>query len=279
MSEPSVPSTGSVWRCGEVPVDSQFDAVYAPRTRTDRAGMPPAVAAHALTRYCRRGDLVLDPDCGAGTTLTEALRGGRHAVGLTADRRLWEIARANVTAAKRAGAIGDGTVLAGGTAVLSGIGGAGLIGRVALVLTTIRSRPGSGPASTTAVDNLADTLSRCVPLLRPGGHVVITARPHRVDDELVDLPGLILTAGRGAGLRPAQRRAALVARTTLSRVAPKNRRPRDGRLRVMRVAHHDIVVLRAPDRPALAAARLPRELRTGRLLHDLECAELLRCAA
>ena len=108
MSEPTVPAPGSVWRCGEVPVDAQLDAVYTPRTRTDRACMPPAVAAHALVRYSRRGDLVLDPDCGAGTTLTEALRAGRHAVGLTSDRRLWEIARTNVTAAKRAGAIGDG---------------------------------------------------------------------------------------------------------------------------------------------------------------------------
>jgi modification methylase len=268
--------TDSVWRSGEIPVDGQFDAVYTQRTRTDRDGMPPAVAAHALRHYTRRGDLVLDPDCGAGATLIEALRGGRHAVGLIADRRLWEIARANVTAVKRAGAIGDGTVLAGGSDLLSGVACAGLTGRVDLVLTTIHHHARLNRRSTAAVDNLADTLFRCVPLLRPGGHVVITARPSRVADELLDLPGLILAAGRAAGLHPAHRRAALVA-TATPRRTPRHR----GRqlLPVMRVAHHDMVVLRAPDHPTWVAAPLPRELTAPGMQLAPEHACLLRSAA
>jgi modification methylase len=268
--------TDPVWLSGEIPVDGQFDAVYTPRTRTDRGGMPPAVAAHALRHYTQRGDLVLDPDCGTGATLTEALRGGRHAVGLTADRRLWEIARANVTAVKRAGAIGDGTVLTGGSEPLSGVACAGLTGRIDLVLTTIRNRASVDWRSSAAVDNLANTLSHCVPLLRPGGHVVITARPHHTADELLDLPGLILAAGRAAGLRPAHRRAALVAKAT-----PRRTPRRGGRqpLPIMRVAHHDVVVLRAPDHPTRIAAPLPRELTVPRLRLATEHARLLRSAA
>ncbi|MFI9387595.1 DNA methyltransferase [Kutzneria sp. NPDC052558] len=262
MPEPTVPFQGAVWRSGEVPFSDQFDTVYGPHVQADRMAMPPAVAAHALTRYTRRGDLVLDPDCGAGTTLAEALRAGRHAVGATANRRWWEIARASVTAAKRAGAIGDGTVLAGCPSVLAGPAGVGLIGRATLVLTTIRSHPGPDWRPTTAVDNLADTLSHCLPLLRPGGHLVITARPRHVAGELIDLPGLILAAGRVAGLRPAHRRAALIARTTPKRITPdsRTRRGRRPAAPVMRVAHQDVVVLRAPDLPAAVAVPLPDRL-------------------
>jgi modification methylase len=129
------------------------------------------------------------------------------------------------------------------------------------------------------VDNLTDMLARCVPLLRPGGHVVITARPHRVGDELIDLPGLIVAAGRTAGLRPAHRRAALVAKNTPPRLAPTGlaRRSRDrGMPPVRRVAHHDVVVLRTPDQPAVAATRLRRDRRVAHLRPD---SDLLRSAA
>jgi modification methylase len=267
MPEPTTPSSGSVWRSGEVPVDDQLDSLYGPHTQADQTAMPPAVAAHALTRYCRRGDLVLDPDCGAGTTLIEALRSGRHAVGATADRRSWEIARANITTAKHAGAVGDGTVLAGSSRMLTGTAGAGLTGRVALVLTTIRHHRGGARRSTAAVDNLAETLSHCLPTMRPGAHVVIAARPQRAGGELVDLPGLILAAGRAVGLRPAHRRVALTAKARSATVAPDSR-TRHSRCRmtpVMRVAHHDIVVFRAPDLPVAAAAPLPRDLSAVRL--------------
>ena len=80
-----------------------------------------------VQRIPRPGETVLDPQCGAGTVLVEALRSGRHAVGITEMPRWWPVARANATAAKRDGATTDGMVLDGpldrATARLSGLTG------------------------------------------------------------------------------------------------------------------------------------------------------------
>ncbi|WP_327352248.1 TRM11 family SAM-dependent methyltransferase [Streptomyces sp. NBC_01304] len=44
--------------------------------------MLPALADHAIRTYTRPGDLVLDPMCGIGTTLVEALHLDRNAIGV-----------------------------------------------------------------------------------------------------------------------------------------------------------------------------------------------------
>ena len=54
-------------------------------------------------------------------------------------------------------------------------------------------------------------LAGCAVLLRPGGTVVITARPWRRRGELTDLPAAVVVAGAAAGLEPAGRCAALLA--------------------------------------------------------------------
>ena len=58
--------------------------------------MLPAIAAHAIRHYTQPGDLVLDPMCGIGTTLVEALHAGRCAVGVEYEPHWVRIARANV---------------------------------------------------------------------------------------------------------------------------------------------------------------------------------------
>jgi tRNA G10 N-methylase Trm11 len=44
--------------------------------------MLPDLAAHAIKAYTAPGDLVLDPMCGSGTTLVEAVRSGRDSFGV-----------------------------------------------------------------------------------------------------------------------------------------------------------------------------------------------------
>jgi modification methylase len=260
----------SVWAAGRLSMAEQLGGHYHPRIRADHDAMPPAVAAHALVRYSRRGDLVLDPDCGAGTTVVEALRCGRHAVGVTADTRLWEIARTTITTIKRAGAVGDGMMLDGRLRRLSGPFGAGLAGRVDLLLTTVRSQHSVATRaghrrnhrSTDPVDNLAVALAHCVPLLRPGGYAVITARPQRRDGELVDLPGQIVAAGRVAGLVAVQRCVAVVGDLRGSGVATRaGFAERQAAARACAagtptalIAHHDVIVLQAPDHAEQPAA-------------------------
>ena len=153
-SEDAVPAR-SVWPTGSVDRVAQLAAGgYLPATASDTSGIPPAVAAHAVRAYTEPGDMVLDPDCGAGTVLVEALRAGRHAVGMTGGRG-WPVARANLTAAKLAGALSDGMVLqrpgrrSGYPARRPGGGHRGRTGRIGRsgrsALDVRSSRPRTGP--------------------------------------------------------------------------------------------------------------------------------------
>ena len=169
----------SVWPTGQHTARAQLrEAGCVPGTEFDHERIPPAIAAHAIAAWTLAGDLVLDPDCGAGTVLTESLRAGRHALGLTVRKPWWTLARANVTAAKTAGAWCDGSVLEVRPRMLATVRAAGLVGRVGLVLTVLRTGPETDRVES-AVGEFAKTLQYCEPLLRPAGHVVIVARPCR----------------------------------------------------------------------------------------------------
>jgi modification methylase len=207
----SVSTLGSVWLTGTQSLGAQLaDRGYHRTTGSDSALMPPAIAAHAIATLTCPGDVVLDPDCGAGTTIVAALHAGRHAIGLTAHRRWWQLARTNVTATKARGAFVDGMVLIldrrPGTVVAAET--AGLTGRVDLLLTTLRS-----PDPSDGLNRLCTLLTESRQLVRPGGHVVVTTAPQRHPTrlDLLDLPSQILAAGSAAGFAPITRCVALTA--------------------------------------------------------------------
>ncbi|MEU6573580.1 DNA methyltransferase [Streptomyces sp. NPDC046805] len=263
----------SVWPTGQLDSQAQLaEGGYVPETAQDSGRIPPAVAAHAIATYTRPGDTVLDPDCGAGIVLTEALRAGRHAIGLTGQRRWWPIARANVTAAKYDGAAADGMVLEHPPATAAARL-AGLAGHIALILTALRPtafahqprRPGDGEAAPDdPAARLRQTLSECRPLLRPGGHVIVTIRPRRHRGYLLDLTGPVSEAGEAAGLIPTDRCVALLAELRgdrlITHTSPTQRRSAGRRQRATGhpatlVVHHDVAVFRAPAEAAQVTAR------------------------
>ncbi|WP_435120025.1 DNA methyltransferase [Amycolatopsis thermoflava] len=264
--EPPMPVL-SVWPTGQRdPLAQLRDDGCVSGTETDTDRIPPAVAAHTIATYTRPGDLVLDPDCGAGTVLVEALRAGRHALGLASRRRWWTLARANVTAAKTAGAWRDGSVLNARPKVLATVRAAGLIGRVGLVLTTLRtayraSSPDRDPVESALAD-LATTLLYCEPLLRSGGHVAVIARPlRRPDGALVDLTTRLITAATSAGLAPVERCIALTAGLRGSRLVTRAslaERRAAARARATGsptalTAHHEVLVFQLAHDAELAA--------------------------
>lgn len=268
--EPPVPPP-SVWPTGQRELSVQLrEAGCVSGTETDPHLIPPAVAAHAIVTYTHPGELVLDPACGAGTVLVEALRAGRHALGLTPHQRWWALARANVTAAKAAGAWRDGSVLDAHPKVLVGIRAAGLVGRVGLVLTALRtpadastSSPDRDPDTEldTALADLAATMSYCEPLLRSGGHLVVVARPRRhPDGALVDLPTRLITAAASAGLAPVERCIALTAALRGSRLVTRasfSERRAVARAQgapVALTAHHEVLVFQLEHDAELSAA-------------------------
>ena len=102
----------SVWATGQASPAVQRRGRYVPESSAHPAKMLPAVAAHAITHYTRPGELVLDPMCGIGTTLVEAVHRGRRAVGVEYETRWAQLARANLDLAGP-GRAGAGQVITG----------------------------------------------------------------------------------------------------------------------------------------------------------------------
>ncbi|MFD8716926.1 DNA methyltransferase [Streptomyces sp. NPDC059629] len=266
----------SVWPTGELDgYDQLAEGRYAPETAQDVGRMPPAIAAHAITAYTRPGDTVVDPDCGAGTVLVEALRLNRGAVGLTGHRRWWPVARANVCAAKHDGATPDGMVLdhppAAAAARL-----AGLVGHVGLVLFSLRPAPAGhqriiaetdgGRAPGDAGTRLREALNAFRPLVRVGGHIIVTVRPQHHRGHLLNLTGQVHRAAHAAGLVPVERCVTLLAELRGDRMvlttSPVQRRRTARQTRatghpIALTAHLDVLVFRAAHEAAAADAVRP----------------------
>lgn len=271
----------SVWPVAQQSARAQRAGRYLPESTAHPARMLPATARRAIETYTAPGDIVLDPMCGIGTTLVEALHLARHAVGVEYEPRWADLARANLIDAETAGAGGDWQVHTGDARQLGRLVDPTLAGRVGLVLTSppygasthgqVRARPGQGVAKAdcaysadranlahVGTDKLlagfAEILAACVPLLRPGGIVAVTARPWRANGALVDLPTAVLAAGEAAGLVPYERLVALLVGLRGEALVPRasffaldqvrKARRRGCPLRV--IAHEDVLLLRKP---------------------------------
>jgi modification methylase len=275
----------SVWLTGQQHVQTQLrDRGYVPGSAKDIQRISPAVAEHAIALYSEPGDLVVDPDCGAGTVPTEAVRAGRHSVGFTPDPWSWRLARANLSTAKRAGAWPDGRIIETGPASRLVACEAGLRRRADLVLTAVRVPTTSDSPSPDS--DLTASVRTWADLLRPGGHAVILLGPRRAPDgTLVDLPSAVLDAVTAVRLIPIDRCVALLAPIRGGRITGRKsgigRRtaagPVDGH-RTASVAHHTVLVLRAPElespaRPVFASAWSAVRTRTDLRARSLVLAE------
>ena len=259
----------SVWLTCQQPARDQRRGRYVPHTTRHPAKMLPTLAAHAITTYTRPGDLVLDPMCGAGTTLVEAVRAGRHAIGVDIEPAFVDLAQANLDLAERDGATGHGMVVCGDASDLPRLLPRRLRGTVDLV----RSAPGQGVhkrhhryGDSTGgnlayagwhglLAGFARIMAGCTAMLRPGGTLIITSRPvRRQPDDLIDLPGQLLDTATAAGLQQVERCAALLAAVKDDRIVHRAsmfallavRRARAAGIPVALVAHEDVYVLRRP---------------------------------
>jgi hypothetical protein len=273
---------GSVWLTGQQPSRELRRGRYVAESITHPGKMLPTIARYAINTYTDPGDLVLDPMAGIGTTVVEAMHLDRHGVGVEYEERWAALAAVNVALAEKQGAPGTGVVYTGDSRNLPTLLAPQMHGTVALVITS----PPYGPSTHGHVrtpgprrgkvrklhhryggtDNLAyrdhDTLARgfteilagCRTVLRPGGHVVITARPYRRHGELVDIPGMVVVAGQAAGLELVEECVALMAGVRNGVLVPrasffqqKNVRDAiaDGDPQWL-VQHEDVIVLQLP---------------------------------
>jgi len=272
----------SVWLTGQQPSRVQRAGRYVPASVAHPGKMLPAIAAHAITDYTEPGDLVLDPMCGIGTSLIEAVHAGRDAVGVEYEPPWAQLARRNLHHARAQGATGHGTVHQGDARQISSLLDPELAGRVALVLTSppygsslhgqVTARPGAGvdkrnhrysrdPGNLAHVgldrllEAMVDILTACTALLRPGGIVAMTVRPYWERGALVDLPGRLTTAITDhTGLTLFERNVALLAGVRGDSLIPRAsffqlahiRKARAAGIPRHLIAHEDLLVFRNP---------------------------------
>ncbi|GAA2110044.1 TRM11 family SAM-dependent methyltransferase [Streptomyces synnematoformans] len=282
-----MPSPLSVWNTAPTSAPAQRRNRYVPGSAAHPAKMLPRIAAHAIATYTRPGDLVLDPMCGIGTTLVEAIHLGRHALGVEYERKWVTLARRNVAHATHQGGSGSGDVRCGDARRLTQLIHAEHHGEVALVVTSppygrsvhgqVRSTRETGErgvvkkdyryshdpsnlahvATDRLLDAFTDILTQCRHVLRPGGTVVVTTRPWRERGELIDLPSAVLAAGQAAGLTPSERCVALLAGIRDSRLITRPsffqmKNVQDARRQGTPLAviqHEDVLVFTRPRQP------------------------------
>ena len=284
-ADPAPPESGSpavsVWSTAQTSPAAQRAGRYVPDSTAHPAKMLPAVAAHAIAHYTQPGDLVLDPMCGIGTSLIEALRLGRRAVGVEYEPHWVHVTRANLELAHHTGVDTEGRVFHGDARQLATLLPPDYLGQAALVVTS----PPYGPSTHGQVSAAPDTgvhkfhhrygntldrgnlanighhrllagfttiLAATVAFLRPGGHIAITIRPWREHAELIDLPSQILACGHRAGLIPVERCVALLARVAEHDLVARGsffqrdfiRKQRHAGLPLHLIAHEDVLVFR-----------------------------------
>jgi DNA methylase len=264
---------------------------YLPASTAHPGKMLPELARTIIRAYSQPGELVLDPMCGIGTTLVEAIHLDRDSAGVELEPRWASLAAANVALAREQGAPAHALCLQGDARRL----GRGLLdelaGAVALILTSPpyghslhgQVKAGHGrpvekwddrysrnpgnlahlPASSGRRPSFADALGEipagCERMLAPDGRLVLTARPYRSQGVLVDLPGQIVRLAARAGLTLAERRVALLCGLRDSRLVPRtsffqlNHQRRSTFERMLLIAHEDVLVF-TPERPNTAHA-------------------------
>jgi modification methylase len=241
----------AIWPCAQKTSQTQRRGRYLPESNQHPGKMLPALARQAIETYSDPGDVVLDPMCGIGTTLVEAIHAGRHGLGIELDRRWANLARANIAHASTQGAPDSAQVIEGDARHLPEIvptptrllrspaaKQSGPDGTVDLVLTSppyacgvagslvqrdgrIRDeatfnysadRANLGHARGDAyLRAMAEVYAACASVLKPGGFLVLVTKDMRSEGALRNLSGQTITLCEDIGLRYWQRVIGLLA--------------------------------------------------------------------
>ena len=143
--------------------------------------MLPELARRAISAYSDLGDLVVDPMCGIGTTLVEAIHLGRNALGIELEPRWASLATANLAHAREQGATGKAGVVEGDASELPR-----LLTRNARQL--LRS---SGRNAKTSESKVARLGAGSVDL-------ILTSPPYACQIEMIDKPAWLAGGSLGA---------------------------------------------------------------------------------
>jgi DNA modification methylase len=241
--------------------------------------MAPELARRIVCEYSDPDELVVDPFCGIGTTLVEAARLGRRAVGIEIEPRWADLARANLAYACPDDATLSAEVRTGDARGLTEAA-PDLAGTVGLVATSPpygcdvgnpdRSAWGAGgglcpvrhrnysPERTNLgharaeayLEAVAQAYAGSFALLRPGGVMVTVTRNTRRDGACFDLAAVTVEIARRIGFTYLQHVVALLCALRGGDLAARpsfwqlvqTRRARSHGRPVHLVAHEDVLV-------------------------------------
>lgn len=166
------------------------------------------LACRAIADFTATGDLIIDPMCGAGDTLLEAIKADRLAIGIEYQKYWADMARRRIEAATgNSKSLGYGVVVHGDPFKIGQLVGSDVKGRAALVIAS----PQNGTAPSVGdpdgvcgdLDDLAAgftvVLEQCRELLRPDGHLVIITAPVRQDGRRIELNSMTHESALNAG--------------------------------------------------------------------------------
>jgi DNA modification methylase len=230
----------AVWACAQTTGHIQRAGRYLPESTAHPGKMLPDLARRITVEYAPHGGLVVDPMCGIGTTLVEAVTQGRRAVGVELEARWADLARKNLAMALPADRAGLGEVRTGDARRLPELL-ADLAGTVDLVATSppYACTPGmidkpawrrGGALARRDTENysadranlghargaaylaeMATVYAGCFQALRPGGLLVTVTRNLRRQGRVFDLAAATVTLAEQAGYQYLQHIVALLA--------------------------------------------------------------------
>ena len=107
--------TTTIWQFARVSPLKQREGFYCKESMCHPAKMPTNLAQAIILTYTKRGDLILDPMTGIGTTVIEAIKLGRNAIGIEYEERFRKICNKNLilTREKMGNDIGKGLFIRG----------------------------------------------------------------------------------------------------------------------------------------------------------------------
>jgi modification methylase len=279
----------AVWPCAQTTSQWQRHGRYLPESNRHPGKMLPALARRAIETYSDPGDLILDPMCGIGTTLVEAIHAGRRAVGVELEPRWAKLARANIEHAHQQGASSPAHVIEGDArqtprlltdahhrqvdlivtsppyaCQIADVSNENIVsgnGPIRRVDTTNYSADRSNLGHARGVNYLAamgEVYEACAAALKPAGFLVLVTKDMRSGGALHNLSGDTITLCEGLGLRYWQRVIGLLATLRDSELVMRPsfwqmlhaRRARARGERTHIVAHEDVLVFRKPHTPA-----------------------------
>lgn len=287
----------AVWSCAQTTSQWQRHGRYLPESNRHPGKMLPALARRAIETYSDPGDLILDPMCGIGTTLVEAIHTGRRAVGIELEPRWAKLARANIEHTHHHGANTNARVIEGDARHASKLLTETQQGQVNLIVT---SPPYACQVADVSVENLishcgplrredtsnyspdrnnlghargntyltamSEVYEACAAVLKPGGFLVLVTKDMRSGGALRNLSGDTIKLGEAAGLCYWQRIIGLLATIRENEIVMRPsfwqmlhaRRSHARGERTHIVAHEDVLVFRKP-RPPVAKSSTARK--------------------